>query len=152
MLFNAKKALNDAGYKNIVIPQEKPRSSGEVLGCTSPVLPLDKDNPNIMLFISDGRFHIEAAMMQNPQFTTYQYNPYSKELTTERVDNEMILKMRGQEVQKCKLLKKHLVCVIFGTLGRQGNQYLLTRIEDSLKKNKIEYFVLLVSEINFSQL
>ena len=31
-----------------------------------------------MLFIADGRFHMEAAMIANPDFTTYQYNPYTK--------------------------------------------------------------------------
>ena len=35
-LFIAKKALNEEGFTDIVIPQEKPRSAGEVLGCTSP--------------------------------------------------------------------------------------------------------------------
>ena len=37
-LFLAKQKLNSKGFKDIVIPQEKPRSAGEVLGCTSPKL------------------------------------------------------------------------------------------------------------------
>jgi 2-(3-amino-3-carboxypropyl)histidine synthase len=37
-LFLAKQALADRGFTNLVIPQEKPRSAGEVLGCTSPRL------------------------------------------------------------------------------------------------------------------
>ena len=35
-LFLAKKKLTEKGFSKIIIPQEKPRSSGEVLGCTSP--------------------------------------------------------------------------------------------------------------------
>lgn len=37
-LYLAKQALVENGFKDIVIPQEKPRSGGEVLGCTSPKL------------------------------------------------------------------------------------------------------------------
>jgi 2-(3-amino-3-carboxypropyl)histidine synthase len=37
-LFLAKQGLIEQGFTNIVIPQEKPRSAGEVLGCTSPQL------------------------------------------------------------------------------------------------------------------
>jgi 2-(3-amino-3-carboxypropyl)histidine synthase len=40
-LFQAKNELTEKGYDRVVIPQEKPRSSGEILGCTSPVLPAE---------------------------------------------------------------------------------------------------------------
>jgi len=60
------------------VPQEKPRSGGEVLGCTSPQLAVVPGKKNIMLFIADGRFHMEAAIIANPLYTAFQYNPYTK--------------------------------------------------------------------------
>lgn len=58
------------GYKNIILPQCKPRSKGEVLGCTSPELP--QANPgDVVIFIGDGRFHIESTMIRNPHLKFY---------------------------------------------------------------------------------
>lgn len=48
------------------------------MGCTSPSLDVQIDSKNVMLFIADGRFHMEAAMIANTDFTSYQYNPYAK--------------------------------------------------------------------------
>lgn len=39
------------------VPQAKPLSPGEVLGCTSPVLPPGVD---ALIFVADGRFHLEV--------------------------------------------------------------------------------------------
>ena len=50
---------------------ERPRVPGEVLGCTSP-----KISEEVCIFIADGRFHIESAMIQNPQTTFYRYDPF----------------------------------------------------------------------------
>ena len=36
---------------------------GEVLGCTAPLLEYEKNKKNIILFICDGRFHTEGAMI-----------------------------------------------------------------------------------------
>ena len=47
----------------MVVPQIKPLSPGEVLGCTSPVI---KD-VDALVFIADGRFHLEVCfVMQRP--------------------------------------------------------------------------------------
>ena len=43
-MFESKKKLNELGYTQIIIPQEKPRSAGEVLGCTSPKLEYIEDS------------------------------------------------------------------------------------------------------------
>lgn len=74
--------LEKAGYTSIIIPQEKPRSGGEVLGCTSPTLPVEENNQ--VIFFCDGRFHMEATMIANPKFVFYQYNPYTREITIEQ--------------------------------------------------------------------
>lgn len=45
----------------IEIPRSKPLSSGEILGCTAP-----KVNADLIVYVGDGRFHLEAMMMANP--------------------------------------------------------------------------------------
>lgn len=53
--------LRAKGYE-CLIPQRKPLSPGEVLGCTAPTVPVDY----IIVYLGDGRFHLEAAMIANP--------------------------------------------------------------------------------------
>lgn len=53
--------LRKVGY-SITIPQCRPLSPGEILGCTSPIL-LDVD---CIIYLGDGRFHLESAMIANP--------------------------------------------------------------------------------------
>jgi 2-(3-amino-3-carboxypropyl)histidine synthase len=60
---------NEKGFNNISLPQAKPRSKGEVLGCTSPVL--SDSGGGCVIFIGDGRFHIESSMIMNPHLTFY---------------------------------------------------------------------------------
>lgn len=43
-------------FTSVAVPQAKPLSPGEVLGCTSPVIE-DKD---ALVFVADGRFHLEV--------------------------------------------------------------------------------------------
>lgn len=38
---------------------------------------------DIVIFVADGRFHLEAVMIQNPQLLFYRYDPYSKILSRE---------------------------------------------------------------------
>ena len=47
-----------------MIPQAKPLSPGEVLGCTSPNMMTD--DADILLYLGDGRFHLESIMISNP--------------------------------------------------------------------------------------
>ncbi|CAJ0937518.1 unnamed protein product, partial [Mesorhabditis belari] len=64
----------------VEMPQCKPLSPGEILGCTSPRLSKDVD---ALIYLGDGRFHLESAMMHNPQVPAFQYDPYSRKLTRE---------------------------------------------------------------------
>ena len=63
----------------IQMPQAKPLSVGETLGCTSSLI---KDSDTIV-FVADGRFHLEAAMIRNPHLKSLRYDPYAKVLTEE---------------------------------------------------------------------
>ena len=148
VVFEAKSLLEKEGFTNLIIPQEKPRSAGEVLGCTSPILP---DHKGIVVFLCDGRFHMEAVMIRNPAATFYQYNPYSKILSIEEYDNEKMMKNRENAIKISKNSGKR-VCVIFGVLGRQGNKHILERLEENMKNKGLEYTILMNSEVNVQQL
>jgi len=149
-LFMAKKSLEEKGYNNVSIPQEKPRSPGEILGCTSPVVPAKDPSNSFVIFVCDGRFHMESAMIANPQLKFYQYNPYNKMFTIESYNHKKMLATRYEEVLKFTKAKR--VGIILGILGRQGNLQILERMENQLKEKNIPYIVLMVSEIFDSQL
>lgn len=44
--------------------------AGEVLGCTAPVL---KEDADAIVFVADGRFHLEAIMIANPAIPAYRW-------------------------------------------------------------------------------
>tara|TARA_B110000008_G_C16902668_1_gene537418 strand:+ start:113 stop:1342 length:1230 start_codon:yes stop_codon:yes gene_type:complete len=137
--------LQKDGYIGLQIPQAKPLSRGEVLGCTSPMLASDVE---ILIFIADGRFHLESAMIQNPHAIAYQYNPYSKIMTVENYQTKEMHTLRYNQIKKAKRSNKHQMWgIILGTLGRQGNTEILDRLCKLLKKNNKDYFLLLLSEI-----
>ena len=66
------KTLSDS-FK-IVLPQARPLSPGEILGCTSPRL----EACDAIVYLGDGRFHLESIMISNPDVPAYRYDPYSK--------------------------------------------------------------------------
>jgi 2-(3-amino-3-carboxypropyl)histidine synthase len=122
------------------IPRSKPLSPGEILGCTAPRLSGDVD---ALLYLGDGRFHLEAIMIANPEVPAFRYDPYSKKLTRERYDHSLMRRVRGDAVRAARksittleeaeaesdntvLVKKitpgpPLWGVVLGTLGRQGS-------------------------------
>lgn len=44
-------------FETVAVPQAKPLSPGEVLGCTSPVI----EGKDALVFVADGRFHLEVC-------------------------------------------------------------------------------------------
>ncbi|KAM0749414.1 hypothetical protein T439DRAFT_303293 [Meredithblackwellia eburnea MCA 4105] len=123
----------------ILIPQIKPLSPGEILGCTAPRLPLDIQ---ALIYIGDGRFHLESIMIANPTIPAYRYDPYSKKLTREGYEHEEMRRVRGRAVElareslkvKRKGTREDEECwgVVLGTLGRQGNLRVLKSITKHL--------------------
>ncbi|KAF2417515.1 Diphthamide biosynthesis protein 1 [Tothia fuscella] len=139
--------LRSQGY-NIIVPQIAPLSKGEILGCTSPQLTVDKgqqDAADIILYLGDGRFHLESAMIHNPSLPAYRYDPYSRKLTRESYDHEELYTLRRTAILAAQKAKKW--GLILGTLGRQGNPHTLTMIENLLEKQGIEVVRLALSEI-----
>ncbi|KAL4394694.1 hypothetical protein AHAS_Ahas02G0177600 [Arachis hypogaea] len=65
----AKLKLEKLGFR-VLVPQSKPLSACEVLGCTAPKASLmDSFSENlensVLVFVPDGRFHLEAIMIAN---------------------------------------------------------------------------------------
>ncbi|TIA21890.1 diphthamide biosynthesis protein 1 [Aureobasidium pullulans] len=135
--------LRNAGY-DVVIPQIAPLSKGEILGCTSPALK-DEDKIDSILYLGDGRFHLESAMIHNPTIPAYRYDPYSRRLTHETYDHEQMMSLRSDAIRSAGKAKKW--GLILGSLGRQGNPHTMTMIEQRLQEKSIPWVNLLLSEI-----
>jgi 2-(3-amino-3-carboxypropyl)histidine synthase len=136
-------ALEAEGLK-VVVPQVAPLSKGEVLGCTAPKLSADA-KVDLILYLGDGRFHLEAAMIANPELPAYRYDPYSRKLTRETYTHEEMLNTRSSAIAKAKKAKKW--GLILGALGRQGNPHTMTMIENYLNQQGTPHINLLLSEI-----
>lgn len=142
-LHNVRPALEAEGLK-VMVPQIAPLSKGEVLGCTAPKLAPDA-NVDLILYLGDGRFHLEAAMIANPSLPAYRYDPYSRKLTRESYAHDEMLDMRSSAINTAKKAKKW--GLILGALGRQGNSNTVSMIETHLQQRGIPFINLLLSEI-----
>ena len=141
-LHSVKPALEREGFK-VLIPQIMPLSKGEILGCTSPRLSVDAID--LILYLGDGRFHLESAMIHNPSTPAYRYDPYSRKLTRETYDHAEMHDLRRQAIKGAKKAKKW--GLILGSLGRQGNPHTMTMIEKTLNDQGIPFINILLSEI-----
>lgn len=151
------------GADNIHIPQCTPLSSGETLGCTSSKLniPIQRNIIQIVIFVADGRFHLESLMINNPHIQHfYKYDPYNKKLTLEQYLHNDMYGLRQHAVDLAKqaiqlhINNKHqqqqkcIVGIILGTLGRQGSTHLLSHIQQLCTQHNIPHIIILLSEIN----
>nr|MBE5724739.1 putative diphthamide biosynthesis protein 1 [Cucujiformia] len=132
--------LKNMGYE-VSIPQCRPLSPGEILGCTAPILRC----VDIIIYIGDGRFHLESIMVANPSLQAYRYDPYSKDFTKEYYDHDKMNNVRKEYVDKCVAVNS--VGIIMGTLGRQGNPKVVEHISNRLKSKGKHSVVILLSEI-----
>ena len=141
--------LEELGYESS-IPQAKPLSPGEVLGCTSPNLP-SNETKAVVCFVADGRFHLESTLIANPHIDAfYRYDPYSKTLTTESYDHQLMRGIRYDAI--CLSRSAETFGIVLGTLGRQGNPAIVQRIQSLLRAARKRYFLLLLSEITPAKL
>ncbi|GAB1609828.1 2-(3-amino-3-carboxypropyl)histidine synthase subunit 1-like [Argonauta hians] len=127
---------------HVIIPQVKPLSPGEILGCTSPKLAEDID---ALIYLGDGRFHLESVMIANPHITAYRYDPYSKVFSKEHYDHTKMKEIRHDAINTAS--KAQTIGMILGTLGRQGSPKILQTLQESLKNAGKRYFTVLLSEI-----
>ncbi|RYR72843.1 hypothetical protein Ahy_A02g007062 isoform A [Arachis hypogaea] len=123
----AKPELEKSEFR-VLVPQSKPLSAGEFLGCTAPKVSLMdsfSENPenSILVFVADGRFHLEAIMIANPGI----------KLFLEEYDH-----VGMKESRKCAILRAREEArnwsVILWSLGRQGNPNILERLEKNMKE------------------
>ncbi|KAK7202390.1 Dph1 protein [Myxozyma melibiosi] len=127
----------------IEVPQISPLSRGELLGCTAPRI--DGKSVNAIVYVGDGRFHLEAAMIQNPGLAAYRYDPYSRKFTKEKYEHEEMLNVRQDAISVARGAKR--VAIVLGTLGRQGNYNTFEKIKRDLLDRNVEYTLILLSEI-----
>jgi len=138
-------------YKHVSVPQVKPLSPGEVLGCTSPKLHQHTTHKAIVCFVADGRFHLESTLISNPHINKfYRYDPYGKTMTEESYDHDAMKSIRYKASQAAKTAKTF--GVILGTLGRQGNPAIVRQIQAQLKQHQRRSFIMLLSEITPAKL
>ncbi|KAF9247000.1 putative diphthamide synthesis protein-domain-containing protein [Melanogaster broomeanus] len=159
------------GKYEATIPRSKPLSPGEILGCTAPPL----SDVDALLYLGDGRFHLESIMIANPTVPAFRYDPYSKKLTRERYNHDEMRTIRDQAVQSARKSISafspplsqsqdslaldsatkisdpahlpHIWGVVLGTLGRQAitNQLSTSRVP-------IPYMPILLSELSPAKL
>lgn len=133
------------------VPQAKPLSAGETLGCTAPRIaraPGATSGPepeSAIVFLADGRFHPEAAMLMNPGVPLYRYDPYSRLLTREEYDHAAMRAHRTRALESARGAR--VWGLILGTLGRQGSPALLLHLRALLSALGREHVVVLLSEI-----
>ncbi|XP_017346889.1 2-(3-amino-3-carboxypropyl)histidine synthase subunit 1 isoform X3 [Ictalurus punctatus] len=131
----------------VLVPQCRPLSPGEILGCTSPRL--DK-HVNAIIYLGDGRFHLESIMIANPDVPAYRYDPYNKVFSREYYDHEAMRANRLQAIETARSAQRW--GLILGTLGRQGNPKILEHLEEKLKALGRSFTRVLLSEIFPSKL
>ncbi|KAF7382634.1 hypothetical protein HZH66_013036 [Vespula vulgaris] len=132
--------LKKNGYE-VSIPQSKPLSPGEILGCTAP----QTHCADAIVYIGDGRFHLEAAMIANPNLRAFRYDPYEKKMTEEFYDHKEMRERRLLSINLTKSAK--IFGMILGTLGRQGHPKIVDHLQNKLKALRKESIVILLSEI-----
>ncbi|KAG0437263.1 2-(3-amino-3-carboxypropyl)histidine synthase subunit 1 [Dictyocoela muelleri] len=179
---------------NVFIPQIKPLSAGEVLGCTAPLIngnnkdndnrtiynykskivndkevdqknsigniSIDKKKPEIkneiaenkklkenektidtVFFIADGRFHLEALMLRNPDLKFYRYCPFNKKLFKEYYEIEKMIAERRESILKYKKSKN--IGLIRSRL--QENTKIIANIKEYMKDKNV--YLIYVDEI-----
>lgn len=158
-------------FQNLSVPQVKPLSRGETLGCTAPSLP---ENTDLFIFLADGRFHMEAVMIRNPKVPVcvcvcmfalsfmlliaavwdvlqgYRYDPYNKVMSLERYDHARMLQVRQEAVEIARSAR--VFGIILGTLGHQGNPRILQRLKEQFTRKKKCFVVFLMAEVQLSVL
>ncbi|KAB8089485.1 hypothetical protein EE612_014444 [Oryza sativa] len=141
----AREILSHDGYQGIVVPQAKPLSAGEVLGCTAPALKRS-EGVGAVVFVADGRFHLEAFMIANPGVKAYRFDPFLGVLVLEEYDHVGMKQARKEAVLAARKAKSW--GVILGTLGRQGSVKVLDRVVEHLEEKGLEHTVVLMSELS----
>ena len=134
-------------FPRLSVSQAKPLSPGETLGCTSPVL--DRDT-SALIFVADGRFHLESVLIQNPWVRAFRYDPYSKRMTAESYDIDTMRTARWRAIEEAKGC--NVFGLILGTLGRQGSTGIFEHLRSELQRRGKTVVPFLMAEVNLTKL
>jgi len=134
-------------FPALAVPQSKPLSPGEVLGCTAPAV---APGCEALVFVADGRFHLEAMMIANPDTPAYRYDPYARTFTLESYDHVGMRAARRAAIEAARSARSF--GVVLGTLGRQGNPDILAHVQMRLREAGLPCTVVLLSEISPAKL
>lgn len=122
------------GAYDISVPQVRPLSPGEILGCTAPKL----GDVDALIYVGDGRFHLESIMIANPSVPAFRYDPYSKKFTREGYEHAEMRALRGDAVrtarQNLESRGSASWAVLLGTLGRQGSLSVLQSVQGAVSE------------------
>ncbi|CAA0820428.1 diphthamide synthesis DPH2 family protein [Striga hermonthica] len=142
-----KSELENLGFR-VMIPQSRPLSAGEVLGCTAPTVKLQNSagKDDVIIFVADGRFHLEAFMIANPEIRAFRYDPYLGKLFLEEYDHQGMKEDRRRAIERAVGAKTW--GIVLGTLGRQGNPMVLDRLEKKMNDKGLDYMIVLISELS----
>lgn len=130
-------------FDRLCVPQARPLSPGELLGCTAPTL--QPEDAEVLVYVGDGRFHLESVMIANPSIKAFRYDPYAKRLTEERYGHEDMRAMRRVAVMEA--VEGENFAIVLGTLGRQGSPKILERLKRAISEKGKRGVVVLLSEI-----
>jgi 2-(3-amino-3-carboxypropyl)histidine synthase len=104
-------------------------------GCGTAAPPSSRKDDSLpidaLVFVADGRFHLEAIMIANPTVPAFRYDPYSRLLTRERYDHRGMRAARRKAVEAARAPGARWG-VVLGTLGRQGNPRLMRLLQEEL--------------------
>lgn len=142
------------GPYKVSVPQIKPLSPGEILGCTSPKL--DAGEVDAVLYVGDGRFHLESIMIANPRIPAFRYDPYTKRLQRELYDHAEMRRLRKKAIVDAQTTLDATNSaagawgLVLGTLGRQGSTKVLDFLRTSLRERQahIPQIPILLSELS----
>lgn len=132
----------------VIIPQARPLSTGEVLGCTSPLV--STTEIDLVLYVGDGRFHLESFLIAHPGLPALQYDPYKKELSSESYNTEEMKALRQEAIEAGRQASSY--AIILGTLGRQGHPRVVDRLIRLAEQQRKIITLLLMSEVFPSKL
>lgn len=162
-----------ASEYRITIPQTKPLSPGEILGCTSPKLSKDvADDVDGIIYVGDGRFHLESIMISNPRIAAFRYDPYEKRFVREGYDHQRMRSTRSRAVEEARETLQQYGCdtadthkedvepqqsalvahkgwgLVLGTLGRQGSTKVLSHLTEMIAPTGMPVVPILLSELS----
>ena len=114
---------------------------------------------DILIYVGDGRFHLESIMIANENVEAYRYDPYSKIFSREYYEFEQMKTNRQRQIEKSlvainktgnnqELSKNSLnYGFILSTLGRQGSPKIMENLMEKLAELNKNFFIVLMSEI-----